>query len=77
MVPNPVAVAVVLDEGEREQLERWARRRSSAQALALRSRIVLLAAEGLKNTAIAERLDVDHATCATGVTALASCAWTA
>jgi transposase len=61
-MPNPVAVAVVLDAGEREQLERWARRRSSAQALALRSRIVLLAAEGLKNTEIAERLDIDHAT---------------
>src|SRR4051795_8981673 len=61
-MPNPVAVAVVLDDGEREQLERWARRRSSAQALALRSRIVLLAAEGLKNTEIAERLGIDHAT---------------
>jgi transposase len=61
-MPNPVAVTVVLDEGEREQLERWARRRSSAQALALRSRIVLLAAEGLRNTEIAERLDIDHAT---------------
>src|SRR3954447_21095693 len=61
-MPNPVAVAVVLDDGEREQLERWARRRSSAQALAWRSRIVLLAAEGLKNTEIAERLDIDHAT---------------
>src|SRR3954466_16091788 len=61
-MPSPVAVTVVLDAGEREQLERWARRRSSAQALALRSRIVLFAAEGLKNTEIAERLDIDHAT---------------
>jgi transposase len=61
-MPNPVAVAIELDEVEREQLERWARRRSSAQALALRSRIVLLAGASLKNTEIAERLDLDHAT---------------
>src|SRR4051794_13755497 len=61
-MPNPVAVTVVLDDDEREQLEGWMRRRSSAQALALRARIVLLAADGLKNTAIASRLEVDHAT---------------
>src|SRR3954447_22926456 len=57
-MPNPFAVAVVLDDAEREQLERWTRRRSSAQALALRARIVLLAADGLKNTEIAERLGI-------------------
>jgi transposase len=57
-MPNPVAVSLVLDDAEREQLERWTRRRSSAQALALRARIVLLAAEGLKNTEIAERLGI-------------------
>jgi transposase len=57
-MPNPVAVVVVLDAGEREQLERWSRRPTSAQALALRSRIVLLAADGLKNTEIAERLAI-------------------
>jgi transposase len=50
------AVEIVLSEDERSQLEMWARRRSSAQALAHRSRIVLLAAEGLKNVEIAERL---------------------
>jgi transposase len=55
-------VEVVLGEVEREQLESWTRRRTSAQALALRARIVLLAAEGLKNTEIALRLSVDHAT---------------
>ena len=36
-----------LSSEEREQLERWARRRKSSQALALRSRIVLGCAEGL------------------------------
>ena len=52
------AVSIVLDGDERAQLESWARRRTSAQALALRSRIVLLAAEGCNNTEIAERLGV-------------------
>ena len=40
---------------EREQLERWARRRKSSQALALRSRIVLGCAEGLSNKDVAVR----------------------
>jgi transposase len=57
-MPSPVAVAVELSGEERAQLESWARRRTSAQALAERSRIVLLAAEGLKNTEIAERVGV-------------------
>ncbi len=43
---------------ERAQLESWTRRRTSAQALALRSRIVLLAVDGLKNTEIAGELGV-------------------
>jgi transposase len=60
-VPNPVAVEIVLSEAEREQLESWTRRRMSAQALAQRSRIVLLAAEGLRNTEIAQRLGVGRA----------------
>ena len=45
--------ALVLSDEEREQLESWARRRTSAQALALRSRIVLACAEGGSNTAVA------------------------
>lgn len=61
-MPSPIAVQVVLSEGEREQLESWARRGKSAQALAQRSRIVLAAAEGLKNTEISRRLSLDHAT---------------
>jgi transposase len=51
-----------LSAGEREQLESWARRGKSAQALAQRSRIVLAAAEGLKNTEISQRLSLDHTT---------------
>ncbi len=57
-MPSSVAVAIELSDGERDQLEAWTRRRTSAQALALRSRIVLIAAEGLNNTEIAERLGV-------------------
>lgn len=53
--PTP---ALVLEDEEREQLRRWARRRKTAQALAQRSRIVLLCAEGKTNkeTAAIERV---------------------
>jgi len=45
-------------EAERAELEAWARRRKTAQALALRARIVVRAAAGLSNTAVAAELDV-------------------
>jgi transposase len=61
-MPGPVAVQIVLSAEEREQLESWTRRRTSAQALALRSRIVLAAADGLSNGKIAERLGVSRPT---------------
>ena len=57
-MPTPTAVEIVLSDEERGQLESWSRRPTSAQALAERSRIVLAAAEGLKNTEIADRLGV-------------------
>ncbi len=47
---------VVLSEEERETLERWARRPTSAQALAFRCRIVLAAADGELSKDIAARL---------------------
>jgi transposase len=52
----PRRVDVALSEEEREVLERWARRPKSAQALALRCRIVLAAAEGEQSKEIAARL---------------------
>jgi transposase len=52
------AVEIELSDEERVQLRAWARRPTSAQALAQRSRVVLLAAEGLNNTEIAARLGV-------------------
>jgi transposase len=53
---------LVLSEDERETLERWARRHKSAQALALRCRIVLACAEGRSNVEVAGRLGVDRKT---------------
>jgi len=47
---------------EHDQLVRWARRRKSSQALALRSRIVLGCAEGLSNKAVAQREAVSQPT---------------
>src|SRR5829696_5534334 len=57
-MPSNLATRIELTDEECAQLEAWARRRTSAQALAQRSRIVLLAAEGLKNVEIAQRLGV-------------------
>ena len=45
-----------LSPQEHETLERWSRRHTSAQALALRCRIVLACAEGLSNTAVTARV---------------------
>jgi transposase len=64
MPPN-VAVRIELSGEERAQLEAWTRRRTSAQALAQRSRIVLLAADGLQNVEIAARLGISRATART------------
>ena len=51
-----------LSESEREQLQAWARRRKTSQALALRSRIVLACASGLENQAVARDLEVTQQT---------------
>src|SRR5215207_9935094 len=51
----PQRAEVVLSDEEREVLERWARRPKSAQALALRCRIVLAAADGEPSGEIAAR----------------------
>src|SRR5215211_1119984 len=57
-MPSPFAVSIELSAEERAQLEAWERRRTSAQALALRSRIVLAAAEGPNNSEIARELGI-------------------
>src|SRR5512144_1258903 len=54
-------VSLVLTNDEREQLVCWSRRAKSAQALALRSRIVLACADGTDKT-VATRLGCSSAT---------------
>ena len=58
---RPTAVVVLTDD-ERAVLQRWARRPKSAQALALRCRIVLGAADGESNQDIAARLGCNPST---------------
>jgi transposase len=55
-------VALALSADEWEALERWARRPKSAQALAVRCRVVLACAEGLDNKAVAAKLGLNQAT---------------
>jgi transposase len=49
---------LVLGDEQRAVLEGWVRRRTSAQALALRARIVLLCAGGMSNESVARELGV-------------------
>jgi transposase len=55
-------IELVLTDAERDQLVRWSRRAKSAQALALRCRIVLACAEGLSNVEVADRLGINRMT---------------
>jgi transposase len=60
--PGPRAVQIVLSDGERRTLERWAGGVEVPARVALRSRIVLACADGLSNAAVAEELAVSRAT---------------
>jgi hypothetical protein len=51
-----------LRDGDREQLERWVRSSTIPGGLAQRARIVLLAADGVPNVVISERLEVSEPT---------------
>jgi transposase len=59
-VASPKLEPLVLSAEERQVLQGWARRRKTAQALALRSRIVLACAGGASNTAVAAQLGVSR-----------------
>src|SRR5215467_482113 len=59
---SPKLEPVVLTDEERQVLEGWARRRKTAQALALRSRIVLACAGGAPVSAVAAELGVSRTT---------------
>jgi len=61
MTGRPKALLELTSE-ESKQLERWAVRRTSAQGLALRSRIVLACATGLTNKEVAAGLGVSMPT---------------
>jgi len=53
---------LVVSADERETLERWSRRRTTAQAISLRSRIILGCATGQTNRAVAARLGINEPT---------------
>jgi transposase len=59
---GPAAVEIVLSKQERSELEARVRRRKIARADALRAEIVLLAADGLNNCAIADEIGVSRMT---------------
>jgi transposase len=61
-MPGPRAVPIVLSAAERAHLEQTTRQQTAPQRMVRRSRIVLLAAEGLGNTAIAAALSCSRAT---------------
>ena len=60
--PGTHRAEVVLSDEERDMLERWARRPSSAQALAMRCRVALACAEGGSDGEVAARLGVHRMT---------------
>ena len=64
-VRGPKPPQITLSDAERDQLQSWARRRTTAAGLATRSRIVLAAAEGKSNSAIAAELKVSRPTVTT------------
>ena len=58
-MPGPKPLAVSLTDEERRALEELVRRHKTGQQVADRARIVLLAAEGLNNSAIARQLSLE------------------
>ena len=57
---GPKAPAIELSRAQRQELMALLRRHSTPQQMALRARIVLLAAEGANNCQIARQLDVSR-----------------
>ena len=57
-MPRKSPYSIVLTANERALVEAWARRYTSPYFHVIRAKIILLAAEGLSNKEIAERLDV-------------------
>jgi transposase len=61
-VASPKLEPLVLSDDERRVLEGWARRRKTAQALALRSRIILACAGGAAVSVVAAELGISRTT---------------
>ena len=61
-MPHPGAPPLLLRDGDHEQLTRLVRASSARAGLAQRARIVLLAADGMPNTEIADRVGVSRPT---------------
>ena len=61
-MPGPKPPEVVLSDEERRELERLVRAHTTGQQLAVRARIVLLAADGLSTSAVARALGLDVGT---------------
>jgi transposase len=59
-MPNRPAAALMLRDGDRERLVSLTRSTTVRAGLALRARVVLLAAEGVANTAIAEQVGLSR-----------------
>ncbi|WP_283095224.1 IS630 family transposase [Nocardioides alcanivorans] len=59
---NRPAPALLLRDGDREQLEEWQRSRSVGSGLAKRARMILLAADGIGNRAIAQTVGASPTT---------------
>ena len=63
-MPSPNLAPIRLSSEEREALERWIRRPRTAQALALRARIILTCEQGGSKSAVAKELDLNRVTVA-------------
>jgi transposase len=59
---SPKLEPLVLSDDERQVLEAWERRRKTAQALALRSRIILACADGAAVSTVAAELGISRTT---------------
>lgn len=56
-MPGPAPLPIELCEEDRCELESWTRHKAASARLYIRAKIVLLAAEGETNSAIARKLD--------------------
>lgn len=60
-MPSPHAVPIELSPRQRSLLEQIVRQRTNPYRLVQRSQVVLMAAMGLKNTTISQKLDLHWA----------------